>query len=75
MPKVTLAAPRALVLTPQDRDEEWETQGHFVVMILILLLPSAALMGVLLLFDGTALMHTRFPDAPRDTRAAIKELF
>jgi hypothetical protein len=37
------------------RNDESETQGHFVVMIVILFLLSAALVGVLLLFDGSAL--------------------
>jgi hypothetical protein len=56
LPKLTLSAPRTLVVTSQYRDEESEMQqGHFVVMIVILFLLSAALMGVLSLFDGSAL--------------------
>jgi hypothetical protein len=36
-------------------DDESETQDYFCAMIVFLLLLSAALMGVLLLFDGSAL--------------------
>jgi hypothetical protein len=36
-------------------DDESEAQRRFVVMIVILFVLSAALMGVLLLFDGSAL--------------------
>jgi hypothetical protein len=40
-------------------DDESETQDYFCAMIMFLLILSAALMAVMLLFEGSA-FHTHF---------------